>query len=322
MNCNQCGNMINEGKYFCGACGAKVVHSETRCSSCNAKVESTDKFCEKCGADIQNPPMIAQGRPTSTHEQNKTRTGHKRRVPLIIIGCFTILAIVLIAGTVVAYTQGYLFKDEQKPIVSINSPRNGQEIAISTREQPKELIIEIAASDNKQVEKVVLFVDGAEVATLTNPPYKWNWNVHEEGKHMIRARAFDKAGNIGEAKTLKILAIRETVKVPEEQTGSIVYETERAAEQKSEQDFVCAGSDTRYLTESDLENRTPWELDIIRNEIYARHGRTFAKTVLYEYFSAKSWYIENHAFTEEDLSVIEKKNAEFILNYQKSHNQL
>jgi hypothetical protein len=46
----------------------------------------------------------------------------------------------------------------------------------------------------------------------------------------------------------------------------------------------------RLLTEADLEGRSDWELDIIRNEIYARHGRGFDRDDLQRHFGQFSWY--------------------------------
>ena len=65
---------------------------------------------------------------------------------------------------------------------------------------------------------------------------------------------------------------------------------------------------------------------IAKNEIYARHGRRFKDPDLQSYFDSKSWYKgrydpddfdKNHS---SDLSSLEKKNAEYILKYEKDHN--
>ncbi|MCE5238627.1 YARHG domain-containing protein [bacterium] len=73
----------------------------------------------------------------------------------------------------------------------------------------------------------------------------------------------------------------------------------------------------RALTTADLSGRSAWELDILRNEIYAAHGRPFARADLRRYFRSKSWYHEDSGFTEARLSALEKRNADFIARYQK-----
>lgn len=49
-------------------------------------------------------------------------------------------------------------------------------------------------------------------------------------------------------------------------------------------------------------------LRLLRNEIYARHGRTFSSADLASYFSTQSWYKPDPAFAEATLSKTEKEN--------------
>ena len=62
-----------------------------------------------------------------------------------------------------------------------------------------------------------------------------------------------------------------------------------------------------------------WELDVRRNELYARHGFIFKRKDLTQHFEGKSWY---HGDTRDQtevtlhMSSIERKNAQFILDYQ------
>ncbi len=71
---------------------------------------------------------------------------------------------------------------------------------------------------------------------------------------------------------------------------------------------------TRLLNESDLEGKSSWDLRIMRNEIFARHGRRFKKPELRNYFMNQSWY--NPQFDEVSLTAIEKKNVEFLRSYE------
>lgn len=57
-----------------------------------------------------------------------------------------------------------------------------------------------------------------------------------------------------------------------------------------------------------------------RNEIYARHGRKFKDKTLQKYFDEKSWYegeYEPDEFRETWLSLLERKNAAFLLAKEK-----
>ncbi len=79
---------------------------------------------------------------------------------------------------------------------------------------------------------------------------------------------------------------------------------------------ICPVSQVRYLTESDLASRSAWELDIIRNEIYARYGRHFVKTKYQTYFNAQSWYEVSQNYSDSLLSSVEKRNAQYVRQYQ------
>jgi len=80
--------------------------------------------------------------------------------------------------------------------------------------------------------------------------------------------------------------------------------------------YVLPFSSSRQVTSSDLRGLSSWQLDIARNEIYARHGRPFKRADLRNYFRGKSWYREDPSFTEGRLSSLEKRNAEFIRQHQ------
>jgi hypothetical protein len=77
----------------------------------------------------------------------------------------------------------------------------------------------------------------------------------------------------------------------------------------------------RPLTGADLAGKTRWELDLLRNEIYARHHRRFARADLQRYFDAQSWYSGLYSpeqFTDAMLTPLERSNAEMIRQYEAS----
>jgi hypothetical protein len=80
---------------------------------------------------------------------------------------------------------------------------------------------------------------------------------------------------------------------------------------------------SRALKESDLKGKSDAQLKIMRNAIYARHGRPFKDPELAKYFTSQSWYHKDEKWTDADddakLSALEKQNAQFILSYAKAH---
>lgn len=68
----------------------------------------------------------------------------------------------------------------------------------------------------------------------------------------------------------------------------------------------------RMITTAELLGRSKGELRVMRNEIYARHGRVFSSPDLQAYFSRKPWYKENPAYSDSLLSEIDKENVKII----------
>ncbi len=66
------------------------------------------------------------------------------------------------------------------------------------------------------------------------------------------------------------------------------------------------------LTDSLLHNITLYELRILRNEVYARHGRRFTTPWLRDYFKFEAWYKPRRDFTIAELSENEKNNVKVI----------
>lgn len=80
-------------------------------------------------------------------------------------------------------------------------------------------------------------------------------------------------------------------------------------------EYIIPDSNSRYLTESDIQNLSIREINYAKNEIYARHGRKFKSQELQNYFNSKSWYrgiIEPSDFQQSVLNDYEKKNAELL----------
>lgn len=90
----------------------------------------------------------------------------------------------------------------------------------------------------------------------------------------------------------------------------------------ADDDYILPDSGTRKLTNSDLAGLDADELELARNEIYARAGRRFNTDYIQDYFDDKWWYvgtIEPEDFTEDMLNDVEKYNVNFIRNYEEKY---
>lgn len=81
---------------------------------------------------------------------------------------------------------------------------------------------------------------------------------------------------------------------------------------------LMPASQWRLLTEVDLADKSAWQLTLIRNEIFARHGLIFKRNDLQSYFNQQSWYrpISSDAnAVQSRLNSFEARNAVFVRNY-------
>lgn len=81
--------------------------------------------------------------------------------------------------------------------------------------------------------------------------------------------------------------------------------------QSSSAEFY-SGTDEKRILESSLKEKSETEIDIIKNEIYARHGRNFEDPLLNALFSSKSWY--EGKYDEEDFKANWNSAEQYNLN--------
>ncbi len=74
--------------------------------------------------------------------------------------------------------------------------------------------------------------------------------------------------------------------------------------------------ENKAITEQMLQGLSLHELRLLRNEIYARHGRMFRAEWLQQYFFFQPWYAPDENFKDEQLSGTDKLNVETIVKYE------
>lgn len=84
-------------------------------------------------------------------------------------------------------------------------------------------------------------------------------------------------------------------------------------------DGYLFASDREYLTVGYLNTLDNDTIDLIRNEIYARHGYIFQTQKFINYFNAQSWYVPSVPASSFDTSVfnsVERANLDLLIEYQ------
>ena len=74
--------------------------------------------------------------------------------------------------------------------------------------------------------------------------------------------------------------------------------------------------ENKLISERMLTGLSLHELRLLRNEIYARHGRMFRAEWLQQYFFFQPWYNLDENFKDEELSGNDKSNVETIVKYE------
>lgn len=85
-------------------------------------------------------------------------------------------------------------------------------------------------------------------------------------------------------------------------------------------EYILEGSDSRYISKSELQGFDAKKCRYARNELYARHGRKFQDEEIQRYFDGCSWYegkIEPDDFQESMLNEYEVANRDLIVDYEK-----
>ena len=84
--------------------------------------------------------------------------------------------------------------------------------------------------------------------------------------------------------------------------------------------YLMPDSADRYLEVSDIEGYSRDEIQMIINEIYAKHGREFHTQENIDYFSAQDWYEPVLGKSDEEIAnefnAYEKANVELLCKYR------
>jgi len=81
--------------------------------------------------------------------------------------------------------------------------------------------------------------------------------------------------------------------------------------------------ENKLVTEAMLRGLSLHELRLLRNEIYARHGRIFKTLWIQQYFGGQMWYDPKEDFKDEDITGTDKTNIETIVGLEtKLHNSI
>lgn len=74
----------------------------------------------------------------------------------------------------------------------------------------------------------------------------------------------------------------------------------------------------RIITAAELQGKSKEELRVMRNEVFARHGKIFQNPDLSSYFTRKSWYTQDQKYSDSQLTETDKENIRIIQEQENS----
>lgn len=110
----------------------------------------------------------------------------------------------------------------------------------------------------------------------------------DQGKLYLRLDTTVTADGAG--MTPKVDGVMTREKAAAEATATPTVAAPEESKDISGRDYIFPDSDSRYLTDEDLAGYSSDQLELAKNEIYARHGRKFVTQRIADYFNSKSWY--------------------------------
>lgn len=72
----------------------------------------------------------------------------------------------------------------------------------------------------------------------------------------------------------------------------------------------------QLLCEKDIKDKDLETIYLMRNEVFARHGRPFKNKELFVHFNALPWYKQDMDYTDARLSSVDKKNIQLLLKLE------
>lgn len=167
----------------------------------------------------------------------------------------------------------------------------------------------------------------SELSSASGYNYCEAIDVDNDGFYEIESHQVANTNDFGRYSNADIPLIKQIYKVNSSGKNLVLFKSEKLQLSSStfnnnvftlSDGYIFTDSNSRYLTDNELSSLTREQLELARNEIFARYGYIFTTQKFKTYFESKSWYIPNPNYKgeEEILNDFEKANCKIIKKWE------
>lgn len=326
---------------FCGHCGKQNPDNAKSCSGCGKQFDKT-QFTRENTERIRLSNTQRISKPDLTHKVvPAVPTSPKSKRNLIAIIAGGILLLVLILVIALFHLKSWFGSKDNNGFVKIESSSS----EIIQNEENKIM----SANDWESYDGnwsaggytfSCEFDDGQIECTMRKDDKVWQSKAKiYSGEQSIKVE-FDKkevefvALNMGKLRIIidnkQYDAIRTNSLPPEadnsyiDDNNSYMFYSASSGTKTQNNNIIINDKSQMFwpldkfaISTTDLDRLTKYEIDIIKNEAYARHGYIFVNEQWQEFFDEFDWYEKDSSFTEDRFSKLERQNLDTIILYQR-----
>lgn len=254
MLCKRCKNELPDNARFCLACGAL---QPMICPACQAESRPGSRTCSGCGKKL---PLSGDSA-VKFYKRRKTPTEIAAMV-LLVLGALLVLtaAVMFLMGTLSDVSEPETVEEQ---VTEVTGPMNEEEFTVVVEEP--------------------ITKPGKNPEAEDKPEQTEEESEQPEDK----PEQTEEEDPVTEEDPTEETPEEETPQTPEEEAEQTPEESKPSV---SETQWFFPDSSERLLTDADVAGLSKAELQIARNEIYARHGRKFNNPDLQAWFNSCSWY--------------------------------
>lgn len=291
------------------------------CPKCGYSIEAGSKFCENCGLDLS----VAYEQAPVVHKKKKSHLGLILgiTIPVIVIGIVAILFLIGVLPNPFSSTDAKVAATwyQYAAYTGDHGFCSLQDLAALQEKQSADIRLTMTLNKDGSGQMIE---GGAGASSLywseKESYYTITWNgqsytgMFENDEQFTMSDSdnqklyFSKDINHQIPNQIEVTPSPEPTPIPtlepytamptlepytEEDSDAAEDEDEEETEGESgdnEGEYIFPNSHREYLTKSDLKGMSKSEINLAKNELYARHGRKFKSKELQKYFESKSWY--------------------------------